>query len=255
MTSWKNDNYLSRFEESLPVEDRDAYKTWKDNYDHVNSKEYKADKYHQELNHRNQELFSKWSEFLGVLQGSPLQDEGTDEGWDDKWVPVTGYFDSGFVDWNDESLRGTSSEVSGGIYLYYLKGGEVGGSLLEEVIPAIKKHGGMEILVGFDVKSDEGYNLSDSQIINYFIRDKIKKGFKRTQAGEAKNFLTQLSNKDYSSIKDMAPHGEIEYSNNGDSIYFNVVFTVDAKNPPIEIADEAHNLYDQIHWLLDMGEY
>ncbi len=191
---------MKKYRESTPLEDRDAYQSWKDERDDVESMSSK-EKFSTELYNRNQKIYKVWCDMIEkVMRAGGFDSDG--DGFDafldknDPFLSQTGYYDSfSFC----HSALDVHEYNSGGIGIgvYYKDGTEAGGYVFKDFIPKLKKTGGAELriscLVCYD--SDDMEDLkSEKQMMNLFTKYLLGEGRSRSQIASVIKFFNEIIN-------------------------------------------------------------
>ena len=193
-------NNPKKYTESTPLADRDAYQSWKDERDDVESMSSK-EKFSTELYNRNQKIYKVWYDMIEKVMnagGFASDGDGFDAFLDEKdpFLVQTGYYDSfSFCHSGLDVHEYNSGGI--GIGVYYKDGTEAGGDVYKEFIPKLKKTGGVELsiscLVCYD--SDDMENLkSEKQMMNLFTKYLIGEGRSRSQIASVIKFFNEIIN-------------------------------------------------------------
>ena len=206
---------MKKYKESTPLEDRDEIAAFKAQQDKEEATPA-SEKYKGELDKRNEKYYKAWQEFISQINEALDGMIGYSAFINDKYLPLTGYFDSwSFATAEGAGFNADSQGIS--IYLYSSgkDGGELGGDFIEEVVPAIKKCGGAELCVAgywaldensdkyddalsrgeyhFDSHSyDREYNIKN--IVNIHVKDMIAAGHSRKDVAAEAQFLNSEIN-------------------------------------------------------------
>lgn len=259
MKSWKENNFMNRFRESLPIEDRDAYNAWKDKFDYENSDAVRKKAYKTELGKRNSDLYDKWSKFLRGLDS--IYDARAEKNPDleisiSQWHKLSSNsVDEGYIDETGFVSKDCSIQYVLGVYLEE-NGSPVKGDLLDDVIPKIKKHNGLDITVTLwtdfyddDYEFEYSAGMSKKQAIN-FITKCFADSEGRAKAGFVNKTLKSLFiDEDYSYLTDGLSHVkkvEARYENKSQPyMCIDVLFHSDVE-PNYEIPNEISVVYDRL---------
>lgn len=200
---WKQDNLLKRFNESLPIEDRDDYASWKADFEKKNSVEYKRAQRNEILYRRNSPLIDRWVEVFNTINKEVgLYRYRTDR---TKRIPSQFSFNCAYTVGADSDPENADS-ISLGLYLSYPENEdhEICDGKLENVIKEIKKYKGLciDVCAFFGISSDNENLINSSSkesYINAHIKTLLDEDLtSRKKAGEIKKFLKKCSDDDFS---------------------------------------------------------
>lgn len=192
MEIWRNNNTLSKYKESLPLEDRDDYADWKIDYDYMNTSAYKRDKFRHQLDtKRNKSGVEKaWLTFgqriLDMSKNNIDSSIGT-------YKSKSEYDDEFFV---INILNYPYGDVDNSSLLMYAKDRQrYYGKTLYKVIEDMMVSKKVDISLVFDLTCESlierRYPYGENGI-DLYIKDAIGNGYSRKDVSKTKKFLTNF---------------------------------------------------------------
>lgn len=194
-------NNSKKYTESTPLADRDDYARWLMKNDEEEAKSAK-DKYQAELDERNIPIYEGWYSLIQEIQmaGNFAYDEsfGFDKFLDaeDPKIRDTGYFDSFSFGHDDIDVHDLNTEGIG-IWIWTKDEEPVGGDVIHDFIPKLKKTGGAELcLCSLCRVEDDMYDIqSPKQMINLYAKYLINDmNCSRSQISSMIYFLNEIAN-------------------------------------------------------------